>query len=56
MINQRDMFEVEYIDRHLRKDVYAEAKEMMESLRNGATYDDEHVAEMFDRWILGLDW
>jgi len=55
-LNPRDVFECEYIARHMAQDVYADAKSSLESLRNGLTYDDEDLNGAFYRWIDGLDW
>jgi hypothetical protein len=34
----------------MAQDVYQTAKYSLESLRNGSTYDDEHIAESFNQW------
>jgi len=52
-LNPRDVFEFEYIARHMAQDVYQDAKSSLESLRNGLTYDDEGVERAFNDWITG---
>ena len=49
-LSPRDVFECEYIARYMAQDVYQTAKSSLESLRNGLTYDDEHIAESFNQW------
>lgn len=55
-LTPRDIFECEYIARHMSQDVYESAKSSIESLRNGIAYDDDDVKIAFYRWIDGLDW
>lgn len=55
-LNPRDVFECEYIARHMAQDVYHDAKSSLESLRNGLAYDDEGVNAAFYNWIEGLEW
>jgi len=43
---EREKFEREYVAQHMS----ADALRSVESLRNGDTYDDEHIAESFKRW------
>jgi len=54
-LNPRDVFECEYIARHMAQDVYQDAKLSLESLRNGLNYDDEGVYRAFSNWIMGID-
>jgi len=54
-LNPRDVFECEYIHRHMAQDVFRDAKSGLESLRNGLTYDDEGVERAFNNWIMGDD-
>jgi hypothetical protein len=54
-LTQRDIFECEYIARHMAQDVYQDAKSSLESLRNGLMYDDEGVERAFNNWIMGND-
>lgn len=49
-LTQRDLFECEYIHKHMPDYVYAESKDSLERLRNGLKYDDEHVAEEYKNW------
>jgi len=55
-LNPRDVFECEYIARHMPDDVYREAKQSLEDNRNGLTYDDEGVERAFNKWIMGEPW
>jgi hypothetical protein len=54
-LNPRDVFECEYIARHMAQDVFMDAKLSLESLRNGLSYDDEDVERAFNNWIMGDD-
>ena len=48
----REKFEREYVAQHMS----ADALKSVESLRNGETYDDDHIAESFKKWREGLEW
>lgn len=54
MFKRRDLFEVEYIAKHLADMTYREAKAALENLRNGDSYDDDHVAKTYKLWQEGL--
>jgi hypothetical protein len=49
---QREKFEREYVAQHMS----ADALRSVEALRNGESYDDEHIAESFKKWREGLEW
>jgi len=55
-LSPQDMFECEYIHKHMRKDVYEEAKESLQENRTDGSYRDEHVAYAFEKWSQGLEW
>jgi hypothetical protein len=52
----QDMFECEYIQRHLSGNVYREAKQSLEDNRLGDSYFDKHLAEAFRQWVKGIEW
>ncbi len=52
----QDMFECEYINRHLKDNVYREAKDSLEENRSNGSYSDSHLAYAFEKWIQGLSW
>ncbi len=54
-LTQRDMFEGQYILKHMAGDPYREAKESLESLRFELTYKDEHLAECYYWWVNGVE-
>lgn len=41
----RDKFECEYVRRHMANEPYLQSKLDIENLRNGDTYDDEHLRD-----------
>jgi hypothetical protein len=49
----QDMFECEYIQRHLSGNVYREAKQSLEDNRLGDSYFDKHLADAFRQWLRG---
>jgi len=55
-LNPRDVFECEYIARHMAKDVYADAKRSLEDNRSGFMYEDQDVNKAFYNWIMGEPW
>lgn len=54
-LSQRDIFEGQYIMRHMAADPYQEAKESLESLRFELTYSDPHLDDCYHFWILGVE-
>jgi hypothetical protein len=55
-LSPRDVFECEYIARHMKKDVYEDAKDSLERNRQDMTYSDEAIAHAFKCYISGVDW
>jgi len=55
-LSPRDVFECEYIARHMSNYIYQEAKHGIQANRFELTYIDEHLASAFVNWIEGMDW
>jgi hypothetical protein len=55
-LTPRDIFECEYIQKHMPQDVYCDAKNSLESLRDGDGYSDDNLNFSFGAWLNGEEW
>lgn len=55
MLSQRDIFESQYILRHMIAEPYQSSKKSLENLRFELTYADDHLAECYYWWVNGVE-
>jgi hypothetical protein len=54
-LTQRDIFESQYILKHMVAEPYQESKRALESLRFELTYLEGHLAECYEWWVKGVE-